>query len=233
MAKILLVEDDEALRSMLADWLSMQLHVVEQVGDGIAAMEFLRSYKYDVIILDWQLPGLSGIDVCKQFRSMSGLTPVIMFTSQSDVSDKEEGLDAGADDYCTKPIDFVELAARMRALLRRTAIGPLQQVVGAGLILEPAMGRVVVGTQSVSLPPMEMELLELLVKNRGAYLTTDAIVARLWGDSGSRASLANCLKRLRQKLAVAGQSNLIETSSGLGYRIRAGGDTNEWMSGVN
>src|SRR5579862_8845637 len=121
MAKILLVEDDLDLISRITKWLSLERHSVEAASNGQEALDLLRDVKYDLIILDWHLPGLSGIEVCKYYRSAGGKAPVLMLTGKTDIADKEAGLDAGADDYLTKPFNPRELSARLRALARRPA----------------------------------------------------------------------------------------------------------------
>lgn len=119
MAKILIVEDEPDLSEPVRAFLTHEHHLVEVVADGLEAMERLRFYKYDVIILDWMLPGMQGVEVCKSFRDAGGTTPILMLTSRRQTTDKIMGLDAGADDYLTKPFDVHEVSARVRALLRR------------------------------------------------------------------------------------------------------------------
>ncbi|MBX9724641.1 MAG: response regulator transcription factor [Candidatus Obscuribacterales bacterium] len=120
MAKVLLVEDNSDLAEQLASWLRSENYYVDISPDGESALENLKFYKYDIVVLDWELPGkTSGVDVCRQFRSSGGQTPVIMLTGRGKIDDKELGLDAGSDDYLVKPFEPRELAARMRSLLRR------------------------------------------------------------------------------------------------------------------
>src|SRR5271163_3994177 len=109
MAKLLLVEDDVDAADMVADWLKLQNYIVDAVHNGKDAVEYLQAYPYDLVILDWDIPSISGVEVCRQFRAAGGTTPVIMLTGKSAVSNKEEGLDSGADDYLTKPFDMKEL----------------------------------------------------------------------------------------------------------------------------
>src|ERR1700693_3832175 len=117
MAKILIVEDEVDLSDPVKAYLEHEHHLVEVVSDGQEAMERLRFYKYDVIILDWVLPGMPGVDVCKSFRASGGTTPILMLTSRKQTQDKITGLDSGADDYLTKPFEVQEVSARVRALL--------------------------------------------------------------------------------------------------------------------
>jgi DNA-binding response OmpR family regulator len=122
MPKVLLVEDDEDLADMVSSWLINERYTVEVAHDGNAAADLLKLASYDVIVLDWDLPGRTGIEVLRQFRADGGMNPVIMLTGKSEYTDKETGLEGGADDYLTKPFSVRELGARVRALLRRPAI---------------------------------------------------------------------------------------------------------------
>ncbi|MBX9770057.1 MAG: response regulator transcription factor, partial [Candidatus Obscuribacterales bacterium] len=121
MSKILLVEDETDLSGPISDTLTREKHVVEVVANGDEALECLRLYQYDLIILDWMLPGASGLDICRKYRSNKGTTPILMLTARASLEDKEAGLDCGADDYLTKPFHLRELLARVRAILRRPA----------------------------------------------------------------------------------------------------------------
>lgn len=122
MARILVVEDDLDLCDRVNMWLSHEEHAVDAVNDGLEALNFLKSREYDMVILDWDLPGMLGIDVCKNFRAAGGTTPVLMLTGRGNMSDKEQGFDAGADDYLTKPFHLKELSARVRAMVRRSSM---------------------------------------------------------------------------------------------------------------
>src|SRR5258706_1536641 len=121
MPKILIVEDNTELADNVREWLLGEQYVVDCCADGVEALAYLDAYEYDAVVLDWTLPKMSGIEVCKQYRAQGGTTPVIMLTGRRTVDDKESGLDAGADDYLTKPFEVRELSARIRALLRRAA----------------------------------------------------------------------------------------------------------------
>src|SRR5580704_6094107 len=122
MARILLVEDDTDLAQRVVKWLTMERHSVEHVSNGRDALEFLEQRSYDIIVLDWQLPEVQGIDILKRYRATGGSSPILMLTGKADMADKESGLDAGADDYLTKPFHPRELSARLRALGRRPSV---------------------------------------------------------------------------------------------------------------
>src|SRR5262249_13766012 len=136
MSRILLVEDDQDLAQRIIKWLTVERHSVEHVSNGREALEYLDGRQYDVIVLDWQLPEVQGLDVCKQYRSTGGATPILMLTGKGEVTDKESGLDAGADDYLTKPFHPRELSARLRALSRRPTAVVSDQLRAGDIILQ-------------------------------------------------------------------------------------------------
>ena len=138
MAKILFVEDDHGLAEMVTAWLSSQHHSIEHLADGQKGLDYLQYGKYDLAIIDWNVPGTSGLEICKQHRAKGGSTPIIMLTARGAENDKEIGLDSGADDYLTKPFSVKELSARLRALLRRpnNVVSNTLQI--KDLVLDPA-----------------------------------------------------------------------------------------------
>ncbi len=220
MAKILIVEDDDHLSDILRQWLLSLNHVVEQIFDGATASDYLRAYQYDLVILDWNLPGVSGPELCRQIKRQASETAVIMLTAKTSTQDKVQGFDAGADEYMTKPVQFEEFSARIRAHVRRSGTASTKRMSHRDLTLEPEAGKATRGARQFSLPPKELELLELLMQNPNQFFTTEALIDRFWGPQGSRASLANCMKRLRAQLTQPGEEDLIETVQGLGYRLK-------------
>lgn len=164
MAKILFVEDDLDLAQRVIQCLKAEEHVVEHSASGLDAATVLEYGEFDLLIFDWSLPDLSGVELCKQFRSRGGKTPVIMLTGKTTTSDKEQGLDSGADDYMTKPCDVRELLARIRALLRRppAILGTILQV--GDLTLDTRWHTVTMAGNNVTLQPREFALLEFLMK---------------------------------------------------------------------
>lgn len=221
MAKLLIIEDDEVLSEMLADCLLSQRHIVEVEHDGQAGLERLKSYKYDLLIVDVELPGLNGIEICRDFKLSGAGVPVLMLTARASIDDKEKGFDAGADDYLSKPVRVQEFLARVRALLRRSGINDDNtEFQIRGIRFQARSGILLRDNMEVQLPPKEAQLLELLLKQKDQYLDSKSIIFRMWGDEGTRASLSNCLKRLRKKLCELGEPDLIETVSGLGYRLK-------------
>lgn len=222
MSKILLVEDELDLSNQIRDWLIRDHHIVEAVENGEIAYHQLRVSKYDVIILDWQLPGMSGLEICKKYRALGGKSPVLMLTARSTVDDKEQGLDAGADDYLCKPFHLKELSARVRALIRRSSSGQAGSTLHLGdITLDPSARRVSKGEKDVKLEPKEFALLEFLMRNRNVVFSADALLDRVWESdtSVSPDSIRTYIKALRKKLDTNGQVSIITTVHGLGYRL--------------
>ncbi|MBS1993723.1 MAG: response regulator transcription factor [Cyanobacteria bacterium SZAS LIN-2] len=224
VAKILLVEDDEDLASMIMEWLSNERHLIEVAYDGNHGMDLLKLAQYDVIVLDWDLPGMQGIDILRQFRAGGGNTPVIMLTGKGSIAEKEAGLDSGADDYVAKPFSIKELAARIRALLRRPAptTSNLLQVRDIGL--DAGKYRVTKSGVEVHLLPRDFALLEFFMRHPDEVFSADTLLARVW-QSDSEASLEalrTAIKRIRKKLDTSDNEteSVIENIPRVGYRLR-------------
>jgi DNA-binding response OmpR family regulator len=165
VAKILLVEDDVELSQIICDLLTGEHHTVEPTYDGRDALSRLVHYEYDVIVLDWELPGISGLEVLKQYRSKNGTTPVLMLTAKRDTAEKELGLDSGSDDYLTKPFNVRELSARVRALLRRPRPMQSSEFRIGDIVLDPVACRVTSQGREVALQRQEYLLLEFFMRN--------------------------------------------------------------------
>jgi DNA-binding response OmpR family regulator len=223
MAKILLVEDEPDFSTLIGEYLRSEHHVVEAVASGEDALDRLRFYKYDVVILDWMLPKLSGIEVCKAYRSTGGTAPILLLTAKRHVDEKEQGLDAGADDYLTKPFEMKELYARIRALLRRPQVfsGSVLQV--GELVLEPGSYKMTRSGAEIALLPKEFALLEFLMRHPNQVFSAEALLDRVW-SSDSEASpetIRTYIKRLRKKIDVDGQPSILSTVHGVGYKLEA------------
>jgi DNA-binding response OmpR family regulator len=223
MYKVLLVEDDIQFRDVMSDWLAAHNYVVQTAHDGEEAIELLQFYQYDVIILDWQLPKGSGVEVCQHYRSSGGMAPVLMLTAKSNVVDKEEGLDAGADDYLTKPFHLKELLARLRALLRRPASLTGNVLHAAHVSLDPTNHKVTCAGKDVQLQPLEFALLQFFLRHPNQVFNSEAILNRVWGNESDASvdTLRTYIKTLRKKIDLPGQDSLIKTVHGVGYLLES------------
>lgn len=225
MPKILVVEDDHDLAEMVVSWLENERYTVEHAGDGRLAQDLLKISNYDVVVLDWDLPHVAGIEILKEFRSSGGQTPVIMLTGKSEIDDKERGLVSGADDYLTKPFAIRELGARVKALLRRPASLLNSNLTCGPLQLDPAKHRVTVSGQEVHLLPRDFALLEFLMRHKDEVFSAEALISRVW-SSDSEASpegLRTAIKRIRKKIDTGGDesASMIENIPKIGYRLRS------------
>jgi DNA-binding response OmpR family regulator len=223
--RVLVAEDDEHLGEVLARGLREQGYVVDLVPDGETAASYLRFYEYEVAVVDWRMPRLSGIDLVQRLRaagpgSPGRLIPVLMLTARDTPADRIAGLDAGADDYLVKPFDFGELLARLRALQRRPRQAQLPRIVVGNLEFDPASREVLVDGRRPTLTATELGILEMLMRRSPGVATRRAIAQHVWdneADAFGSNTIDVHLARLRAKLAWAGVR--IETVRGVGYRI--------------
>lgn len=230
MAKILIVEDDKDTSGMLDDWLSLEHHVVECVYTGTDALDRLSFYFYDIVILDWTLPEMSGLEVLKAYRVKGGETPILMLTGRNTVVEKETGLDSGADDYLTKPFNAKELSARIRALLRRSSTQKRGSTVSInGLEIDPVAHTFKKDGELIELHPKEFALLEFFMRHPDQVFSTEALLDRVWSsDSESSPDTVRVtLQRLRKKIDEPDKPSVIETKHRVGYRLNTAGPSNE------
>lgn len=223
MAKILVIEDDRNTSKMVCEWLEFQRHVVESVFSGDEALHYLLTYQYDLIILDWELPGKNGVDVLKNYRASGGKTPVIFLTGKTEIDDKEVGLDTGADDYLTKPFELKELSARARALLRRSQSMISNLLVCGDLQLDRVVGTISKNGQELNLTPTEFSVLEYFMSHPNQLISSEALLNHVWkSDSDATGSAARTvITRLRKKIDDGAAESKIENVHGFGYRFRA------------
>jgi DNA-binding response OmpR family regulator len=223
--KILLVEDDQEIAATIISWFTSERYEVSHAARGDEGLQLLKNGSYDLAILDWELPAVSGIEICKQHRQGKGTTPILMLTGKAVIADRVSGLDAGADDYLTKPFSLKELSARVRALLRRPA-AVVENVIAVGDIsLDPLKYRVVRKGVEVHLMPRDFALLEFFMRNVDMVYSADALLQRVWSDDSeaTQDALRNSVKRLRQKLDTGSsdEESIIENIPRVGYRMRA------------
>lgn len=222
MAKILVVEDDDHQADVIEKWLTHEHYKVDVVSTYADGKAMLSSYTYDAVVLDWGLPDGVGIDLIKEFRKGGGSTPILMLTGRSDMSDKEQGLDGGADDYLTKPFQIRELSARLRALMRRPSQMVSEVLSSGDLELDVAKHELWKNGELVKLFPQEFSLLEVLMRKPGVVHSTDALINLVWkseaGASGE--TVRTSVLRLRRKIDTEGQPSHIENVHGVGYKFR-------------
>lgn len=230
METILLVEDEQNLADVIARELRLAGYAVIHAGDGRAAVDLHAREEPNLVILDWMLPGMDGLEVLRQIRQHSAV-PVLMLTARGDETDRVVGLEVGADDYLTKPFSMRELVARVRALLRR--ITRVQRIMEedrdretgtlryGGLTLEPEAYRATLDGAAMELTRTEFELLHFLLRSPGRAFSRAYLLDAVWGEdyvAGDR-SVDNAILRLRKKLGEMGDA--VETVWGVGYRLRA------------
>ena len=220
--QILVVDDDPAMRNALGRALRQGGYEVEAAADGQEALASLSATSHDAVLLDVLMPGPDGLEVCRTLRHRGDHTPVLMLTARDSVADRVAGLDAGADDYLVKPFHLDELLARLRALLRRSALsdGPVLQF--ADLRLNPSTREVRRGGRLIELTRTEFLLLELFLRHPRQVLSRDRILEAAWGyDSDAVSNVVDVyVGYLRQKLETAGEPRLLQTVRGVGYVLR-------------
>jgi two-component system response regulator MprA len=219
--RILIIEDDEGIVRVLRRALSYEGYTVDTALDGETGLNLAREHHPDLVILDLMLPGMDGIEVCQRLRA-GGSTPIIMLTAKDAVQDRVQGLDAGADDYMSKPFDLEELLARLRALLRRTQMERAPVLTFADLSLDTSTRQATRIGRVIALTAKEYDLLELFLRHPRQVLTREMIFDRVWGyDFGGESNVLDVyIRYLRQKLENNGEIRLLHTVRGVGYVMR-------------
>jgi len=219
--RILVVEDEDRILQFLQRGLTYEGYRVDVAADGPTGLGLARENPPDVVILDWMLPGMDGLEVCRRLRA-GGAVPILMLTAKDSVGDRVQGLDAGADDYLVKPFAFDELLARVRALLRRAAPSQPEILRFADLSLDTGTRRAFRGERAIDLTAKEYELLELFLRHPRQVLTREVIFDRVWGyDFGGESNIIEVYVRyLRQKTELGSESRLLHTVRGVGYVLR-------------
>lgn len=220
--RILIIEDEARIAQFVERGLIYEGYRVNVAHDGQTGLQTARDNPPDLVILDWMLPGLDGLEVCKRLRAASEV-PIVMLTAKDDVKDRVLGLDAGADDYIIKPFSIDELMARVRAQFRRVHPSSRPEVLRfTNLTLDTGTHRAHRSDRAIDLTAKEYELLELFMRNPRQVLTRDVIFDRVWGyDFGGESNIIEVYVRyLRQKTEIEDESRLIHTVRGVGYVLR-------------
>jgi DNA-binding response OmpR family regulator len=220
--RLLVVEDHPALGPQLKKGLERCHYLVDLVTSGEEALTRESDVPYDLIIMDILLPGLSGREVCRQLREMHRAVPILFLTAMGSVQDRIEGLDLGADDYLTKPFDFGELAARVRALLRRDGTPKTSILHFADITLDTRTQEVRRGIRQITLSSKEYALLHYFMRHPGEVLSRTTIAEHVWDYDAEQFSnvIEVYVRYLRKKLCAAGEANVIQTVRGAGYQLK-------------
>ncbi|MEO0828667.1 MAG: response regulator transcription factor [Cyanobacteria bacterium J06642_9] len=221
-ATILLVEDEDKLAKFVQMELSYEGYDVKVANDGLAGLMTARDVEPDLVILDWMMPGMSGVEVCRRLRSTGSKVPVILLTAKDGVQDRVEGLDAGADDYVAKPFSIEELLARVRAHLRRNQPSENESLQFDDLSLNRKTREVFRGDRAIELTAKEFDLLDYLLDHPRQVITRDRILEEVWGYDfmGDSNIIEVYIRYLRLKLEAEGEKRLIQTVRGVGYVLR-------------
>ncbi len=222
--RILLAEDDSRLGKLIKRMLEKVEVAVDWVTRGDEALEYAKYSQYDVIVLDWMMPGETGIDVCDHLRKSGYQGAILMLTAKDDINDRVLGLDTGADDYLVKPFEFEELRARLRALARRSNAKLKEDIVQLGdFVLNRSTRSVCFAQTEVQLSSREFQLLDLLVQNRGRVVPREVILDRVWGLEAevSQNNLDAYVRLLRKKINLPEGDVVIQNVRGVGFKLEA------------
>jgi DNA-binding response OmpR family regulator len=219
---ILLVEDNRDLARTVFDYFQARANEMDLAWDGISGLHLAASNPYDVIILDWMLPGIDGLTVCRRLREGGRQTPVLMLTARDSLNDKIAGLEAGADDYVVKPFAMRELEARLAALVRRAQVRGMEAVLQVGnLTFNLSTLQVMRGKRNVELPPIPLKILDSLMRQSPRVLPREELERSIWGESPPDSdALRAHLHILRHAVDTETEKPLIKTIRGIGYQIR-------------
>lgn len=219
--RILIIEDDEGISKVLRRALVYEGYQVDAALDGESGLNLHRDNHPDLVVLDWMLPGMDGLEVCRRLREI-GSVPILMLTAKEALEDRIHGLDAGADDYMVKPFELDELLARVRALLRRTQVERAPVLTFGDLSLDTSTRQATRKNRVIMLTAKEYDLLELFMRHPRQVLTRELIFDRVWGyDFGGESNVLDVyIRYLRQKLETQGETRLIHTVRSVGYVLR-------------
>jgi DNA-binding response OmpR family regulator len=221
-SRILVIEDETQLAKFVQMELSYEGYAVTVANDGLSGLMMARDSEPDLVLLDWMMPGLTGVEVCRRLRSTGAKMPIILLTAKDDVADRVAGLDAGADDYVVKPFSIEELLARVRAHLRRNDPQDTEMLQFETLTLNRKTREVFRGNRGIELTAKEFDLLDYLIAHPRQVLTRDQILEEVWGYDfmGDSNIIEVYIRYLRLKLEAEGEKRLIQTVRGVGYVLR-------------
>ena len=224
--KLLYAEDEEEMSEAVCDILTYHKYMVDAVYDGQEALDYARAENYDGIILDVMMPKKSGLEVLKTLRSEGNRTPVLLLTARSEVEDRIEGLDLGADDYLPKPFVMGELLARIRAMLRRREDFTPDILTCGNISLNMSSFELSTPQETVTLPKLEYRLMEAFMLNQGMYLSADQLLEKVWGyeTDAEVGTVWVYISNLRKKLAGLSANVEIQAKRNIGYRLEVSGD---------
>ncbi|RFA12512.1 DNA-binding response regulator [Subtercola boreus] len=219
--RLLIVEDEDEMGRLLAKGLAAEGYDVDRVANGVDGLISVSAGTYSAAIVDVMLPGMSGFEFCRHMREQNSTVPILLLTARDDVDDRVKGLDAGADDYLTKPFAFVELTARIRALLRRESVGPQLSLTVGSLVVDSHNRKAIVGDATLTLSPKEFDLLRLLAGRPGVTMSRTEILDEVWGRTEHIDAnvVDQYVSYLRRKLDPLGSDVSIATRRGVGYGL--------------
>lgn len=219
--KLLLAEDEPAMSEAVTDILEYHRYQVDAVFDGKEALDYIHAGDYDGIVMDIMMPGLTGLEVLKQIRKEGNRTPVLLLTAKSQIEDRIEGLDAGADDYLPKPFAMGELLARIRAMLRRREEYQPDVREFGDLVLDSGSSELCCGSRKVVLPKVEYQMMEVLMLNHGIYLSSEDLLEKVWGydTEADVGAVWVYISYLRKRIASVGSGVRITAKRNIGYTL--------------
>ena len=219
--KLLLAEDEPAMSEAVTDILEYHRYQVDAVSDGKEALDYIHAGDYDGIVMDIMMPGLTGLEVLKQIRKEGNRTPVLLLTAKSQIEDRIEGLDAGADDYLPKPFAMGELLARIRAMLRRREEYQPDVRQFGDLVLDSGSSELRCGDRKVTLPKVEYQMMEVLMLNHGIYLSSEDLLEKVWGydTDADIGAVWVYISYLRKRIAAVGSGVKITAKRNIGYTL--------------
>lgn len=223
MPRLLIAETQEDLARAMFDYFDLEGYSVSLEDNGLRALESLSDDKFDVAVLETALPGLDGVSIVRSYRSARGIAPIVLVAGRQSSEELQEGLDAGADAFLVKPFQLADLAAHLRALLRRPALRSEAVLISGNVAVDTVAGTVTKNDAPIHLHPMEFKLLQFLLRHPDQVFNVNALFERVWQKdiSDMDTTVRTHVRTLRQKIDSAGRSSIITTVRGLGYKVES------------